>query len=149
LRFDSKGNLWIPAFSSSLIARFDPTTRKFDSFELPIEPRGTETPYALNVDLSCDTIWICGANSDSIWRFDPDSEQFTNYPLPTLVTFTREIDFDEQGRIWTSNSNIPAWQIEGGLQTVIRLDPDGSKHSANVLAKTATPKHRPAATLPH
>jgi virginiamycin B lyase len=149
LRFDSKGNLWIPAFSSSLIARFDPATRKFDSFEIPIEPRGTETPYALNVDLSSDTIWICGANSDSIWRFDPDSEQFTNYPLPTLVTFTREIDFDEQGRIWTSNSNIPAWQIEGGLQAVIRLDPDGSKHSANVLAKTATPKHRPAATLPH
>jgi hypothetical protein len=62
------------------------------------------------------TGWICGANSDSIWRFDPSSERFTNFPLPTRVTFTREIDFDEQGRIWTSNSNIPAWQIEGACK---------------------------------
>jgi virginiamycin B lyase len=149
LRFDSKGKLWIPAFSSSLIARFDPATRIFDSFELPIEPRGTETPYALNVDRSSDTVWICGANSDSIWRFDPDSEHFTNFPLPTRGTFTREIDFDEQGRIWTSNSNIPAWHIEGGLQAVIRLDPDGADDLAPQLAETTAPQQRPAATPLH
>jgi len=149
MRFDSKGKLWIPAFSSSLIARFDPATRKFDSFELPIEPRGTETPYALNVDRSSDTVWICGANSDSIWRFDPESERFTNYPLPTRVTFTREIDFDEQGRIWTSNSNIPAWQIEGGWQAVIRLDPDATDGLATHRAETDARRRRPAATILH
>ena len=46
------------------------------------------------------------------------------YPLPTRVTYTREIDFDERGRVWTSNSNWPAWQIEGGVPKVLRLDPD-------------------------
>jgi len=123
LRFDSKGDLWIPGFSSGLISRFDPVNRTFKSYTLPIEPLGTETPYALNVHPETDHVWICGTNSDSLIRFDPDKEAFTIYPLPTRVTYTREIDFDAQGRIWTSNSNLPAWQIEDGTPRILRLDP--------------------------
>jgi virginiamycin B lyase len=123
LRFDSKGQLWIPGFSSGLISRFDPETRAFESYALPIEPLGTETPYALNVHPKTDQVWICGTNSDSLIRFDPEKEAFTVYPLPTRVTYTREIDFDAEGRIWTSNSNLPAWQIEDGMPRILRLDP--------------------------
>ena len=125
LRFDSRGQLWIPSFSGSLVARFDPETRSFRSWELPIEPLGTETPYALHVDRRNDTVWICGTNSDSLIRFEPESESFTVYPLPTRVTYTRELDFDASGRVWTSNSNAPAWQIEGGMPRLLRLDPAG------------------------
>jgi streptogramin lyase len=124
LRFDSTGALWIPGFSSGLVARFDPATREFESYELPIEPRGSETPYALHVDRRSDTVWICGTNSDTLIRFEPASERFTVYPLPTRVTYTREIDFDAEGRVWTSNSNAPTWQIEGGYPRVLRLDPN-------------------------
>ncbi len=123
MRFDSQGRLWIPGFSSSLVARFDPQTREFESWPLPIEPLGSETPYALHVDRSSDTVWICGTNSDTLIRFEPATEKFTVYPLPTRVTYTRELDFDAQGRVWTSNSNMPSWQIEGGQPKVIRLDP--------------------------
>ena len=123
LRFDSQGRLWIPGFSSGLISRFYPESREFKSYPLPIEPVGTETPYALNVQPGTDSIWICGTNSDSLIRFDPEQEAFTVYPLPTRVTYTREIDFDAQGRVWTSNSNLPAWQIEGGMPRILRLDP--------------------------
>ncbi|MGI9432303.1 MAG: carboxypeptidase regulatory-like domain-containing protein [Myxococcota bacterium] len=123
LRFDSQGQLWIPGFSSNVLARFDPETRSFERWEIPIEPKGTETPYALHVDRRTDTVWICGTNSDTLMRFDPASEEFLVYPLPTRVTYTREIDFDAQGRVWTSNSNTPTWQIERGQPRVIRLDP--------------------------
>jgi streptogramin lyase len=123
LRFDSKGRLWIPGFSSNLVARFDPETRAFETWELPIEPLGTETPYALHVDRRSDTVWICGTNSDSLIRFEPASERFDIYPLPTRVSYTRDIDFDAAGRVWTSNSNAPTWQIERGQPRVIRLDP--------------------------
>ena len=123
LRFDSKGQLWIPGFSSGLISRFDPESREFKSYTLPIEPLGTETPYALNVHPETDHVWICGTNSDSLIRFDPEREAFTVYPLPTRVTYTREIDFDSEGRVWTSNSNLPAWQIEDGMPRILRLDP--------------------------
>lgn len=125
MRFDADGRLWIPGFSSGVIARFDPKTREFHSYELPIEPRGSETPYALHVHRPSGAVWVCGTNSDTLIRFEPGPERFTVYPLPTRVTYTREIDFDAQGRVWTSNSNVPTWQIEGGMPRVLRLDPRG------------------------
>ncbi len=125
LRFDSQGALWIPGFSAGLVSRFDPKTREFRSWDLPTEPKGSDVPYALHVNRRDDTVWICGTNSDTLIRFDPKAEEFTVYPLPTRVTYTREIDFDEQGRVWTSNSNVPTWQIEGLLPRVLRLDPAG------------------------
>ncbi len=125
MRFDGQGRLWIPGFSSGLIARFDPHTRDFVEYPIPIEPPGSDTPYALNVHRPSGAVWICGTNSDTLIRFDPRGEAFTVYPLPTRVTYTREIDFDAQGRVWTSNSNQPAWQIEGGMPRVLRLDPEG------------------------
>jgi virginiamycin B lyase len=121
LRFDSKGNLWVPGFSSGLVARFNPQTKEWKTWPLPTNPPGTETPYALNVDRKSDTVWICGTNSDTLIRFDPKSEKFTTYPLPTRVTYTREIDFDDDGGIWTSNSNTPGWHIETENPQVIRL----------------------------
>ncbi|MBW2279775.1 MAG: carboxypeptidase regulatory-like domain-containing protein [Deltaproteobacteria bacterium] len=137
LRFDSRGNLWIPGFSSSLLARFDPETREFKTYPLPIEPLGTETPYALNVDRRTDTVWICGTNSDTLIRFEPDSERFTVYPLPTRVTYTREIDFDEDGGVWTSNSNMPTWQIEGAIPKLLRLDPGAGAPMGTLAALPA------------
>lgn len=125
IRFDSKGKLWIPGFSSNLISKFDPETGDFEHFEIPVEPLGTETPYALNVDLVTDDVWICGTNSDSLIRFEQSSEKFTIYPLPTRVTYTRDIDFAQDGSVWTSNSNVPAWQIETGVPRVIHLDVNG------------------------
>ena len=132
LRFDSQGKLWIPGFSSNLVARFDPKTRAFEEFHLPIEPIGPETPYALHVDRTTDAVWICGTNSDTLIRFEPANEKFTVYPLPTRVTYTREIDFDAQGRVWTSNSNMPTWQIENGYPRVLRLDPGGAATATRV-----------------
>ena len=136
LRFDSHGNLWIPGFSSSVLARFDPRTAEFRTWDLPIAPRGTETPYALNVDRRTDTIWICGTQSDTLMRFEPTTETFTVYPLPTHVTYTREIEFGADGSVWTSNSNLPAWQIEGATPKIIRLEPGGP--AARPLSVTAS-----------
>jgi streptogramin lyase len=130
LRFDSQGNLWIPGFSASLVARYTPSSGEFRTWKLPIE--GVETPYALNVDRRTDTVWICGTNSDTLIRFQPDTEQFTVYPLPTRVTYTREIDFDEAGGVWTSNSNFPTWQIEAAGPKLIRLEPEGVMERALV-----------------
>ncbi len=125
LRFDSENGLWIPSFSSGKLARFDVVTREFEEWVLPTAKEGVETPYALHVNRKTDEVWVCGTNSDTLMRFDPKAERFTVYPLPTRVTYTREIDFDEQGRVWTSNSNAPTWQVEGGFPRVLRLDPDG------------------------
>lgn len=126
LRFDSQGNLWIPSFSAGVLARFNPATREFKTWELPTRPRGSETPYALNVDRKTDTVWICGTNSDTLIRFDPQTEAFTVFPLPTRVSYTREIDFDAEGGVWTSNSNTPGWHIETANPQIIRILESGA-----------------------
>ncbi len=123
LRFDGDFGLWIPSFSSGKIARFDTRSREFREWTLPTARDGVDTPYALNVDRSSGEVWVCGTNSDSLIRFDPVRERFTVFPLPTRVTYTRELDFDPQGRVWASNSNLPTWQVEGGFPRVLRLDP--------------------------
>jgi streptogramin lyase len=130
LRFDRSGTLWVPSFSAGLIASFDPRTRRFREFPLPIEPRLGEVPYALAVHPITQDVWVCGTNSDTLLRFSPKTERWTVYPLPTRVSYTREIDFDALGRVWTSNSNSPAWQIEGGQPRVLRLDPDPAATAA-------------------
>ncbi len=141
LRFDAHGNLWIPGFSSGVVARFELATREFREFALPVEPRGSETPYALNVHRPTGQIWICGTESDSLIRFDPAAERFTVFPLPTRVTYTREIDFDSEGRVWTSNSNSPAWQIEGATPRLVRLDPRGAALEAIARGDALAPEH--------
>ena len=135
LRFDSKGNLWVPGFSAGVVARFDTKKREWKTWDLPIHPKGTETPYALNVDRKTDTVWICGTNSDTLIKFEPGTERWTVFPLPTRVTYTREIDFDEHGGVWTSNSNTPGWHIETPNPQVIRLREDARPPTATVAAR--------------
>jgi streptogramin lyase len=134
IRFDRRGTLWVPSFSTGSIAAFDPKTARFRSLPLPIRPLAGETPYALAVNPATDDVWVCGTNSDTLIRFEQSAERFTVYPLPTRVTYTREIDFDAAGRVWTSNSNSPAWQIEGGQPRVLRLDPDPEATAARLTA---------------
>jgi virginiamycin B lyase len=131
LRFDAGGTLWVPSFSAGLLAAFDPRTQRYRSYELPTRPLLGEVPYALAVHPKTQDVWVCGTNSDTLIRFRPPKADapatdaaWTVYPLPTRVTYTRELDFDVAGRVWTSNSNSPSWQIEGGQPRVLRLDPE-------------------------
>jgi streptogramin lyase len=136
LRFDRSGTLWVPSFSAGLLAAFDPRTKRYRAYELPIRPLGGEVPYALAVHPQTQDVWVCGTNSDTLIRFTPppalapaSDDAWTVYPLPTRVTYTRELDFDAAGRVWTSNSNAPSWQIEGGQPRVLRLDPEPGARS--------------------
>lgn len=127
LRFDSKGNLWVPSYAEGTINRFDTNTMEWkESLVIPVEPIGSEVPYAVFVDPKTDHLWITGTQSDSMIRYESESERWTIYPLPTLVTYTRELDMDKQGNVWTSHSSSPAWHVEGGIPKVTRLDPTGA-----------------------
>jgi streptogramin lyase len=137
LRFDRSGRLWVPSFSAAKLAAFDPKTAQYREWALPITPLLGEVPYALAVHPATQDVWVCGTNSDTLIRFEPGPERFTVYPLPTRVTYTREIDFDAAGRVWTSNSNAPSWQIEGGQPRVLRLDPEPAARAAALRAEPA------------
>lgn len=126
LRFDSRGHLWIPSFSSDRIVRRDAATGEFEYFPLPTPTAGTDAAYSLTVDRRTDDVWISTTNTDTLVRLRPAAptgQRYTVFPLPTRVTYTREIDFDARGRVYSSNSNLPLRQIEGGRARIIRLDP--------------------------
>ncbi len=121
LRTDAQGNLWIAAFAESKIARYSPSTGKFSLFELPVEPKGSETPYSLNVDKQRGIVWVNGNQSDALFGFDIKTETWRTIPLPRRTTFTRDIEIDTDGTLYTSNSNFPSWHIEGGQPTLVRV----------------------------
>ena len=149
LRFDSRGNLWVPSYAEGSIHRFDTAKMAWkERYVIPVEPIGSEVPYAVFVDQATDHVWITGTQSDSIIRFEPAQERWTIYPLPTLVTYTRELDMDAERNVWTSHSSSPAWHVEGGIPKLTRLNPDGAPDiEASGLFSGTRPAREPAAAV--
>ena len=129
------GMIWVPGFGSGVFAKFDPNTEYWTVYELP--DAENQIPYALNVDRA-GIVWICGTHNDTINRFDPKTETLVEYRLPTRVSYTREIEFGDDGSVWTSTSG-PARHMERGVGAVIRISlpkelPEGG-------GMKLTPKH--------
>jgi putative heme-binding domain-containing protein len=111
------GMIWVPGFGSGVFAKFDPYTEHWTVYELP--DTENQIPYALNVDKD-GIVWICGTHNDTINRFDPKTETLVEIRLPTRVSYTREIEFGDDGSVWTSTSG-PARHMERGVGAVIRI----------------------------
>ena len=111
------GMVWVPGFGSGVFGKFDPYTENWTVYELP--DADNQIPYALNVD-SQGIVWVCGTGNDTINRFDPTTETLVEFRLPTRVSYTREIEFDDDGNVWTSTSG-PARHMERGVGSVIRI----------------------------
>jgi streptogramin lyase len=116
---DQDGIVWVPGFGSGVLGRFDPKSEQWTTYALP--DYDNQIPYALNIDAK-GIVWICGTGNDTIGRFDPKTERLIEIPMPTRVTFTREIEFDEKGNVWSCNSNGPTRHIEGGRGSLIRIE---------------------------
>ena len=121
LRTDAQGKLWITAFPESAIVRFDPASGEFTRFDLPLRPKGGDTPYALNVDRPRGVVWVNGNQSDSLYTFDIATEAWQQIPMPRRVTFTRDVEFAPDGSAYTAIANFPGWHVEDGQPTLIRV----------------------------
>lgn len=125
LRFGPDGILWIPSFDEGKLMRFDPTTQKFESIDLPLMGKDEyETPYALNVNQETGDVWIAANSSDRLLRYIPSEKRFIAYPMPSRVVWFRDLEFTEDGKVCTSNSNLPAYAHEDGLPAFFCINPD-------------------------
>lgn len=122
LRVAGDGRVWVPFFGHARIGRFDPEREEWRVWELPTGPAGTELPYALAVEPRTGDVWITGSNSDTLIRFRPATERFDVFPLPTPVNWTREIEFDARGRVWTCTSNAAIAADREGVSRFIELE---------------------------
>ena len=123
LRADAEGNLWIAAFPESAIARYSPATGQFTRYDLPVLPKGSDTPYSLNVDRPRGIVWVNGNQSDSLYALDIASGAWRVFPLARRGSFTRDVEFAPDGTAFTSISNFPGWHVEGMQPTLIRVQP--------------------------
>lgn len=124
LRSDNLGNLWITSYAESAIAKYDPKLKTFEMFDLPVIPLGSETPYALNYDSKRNWVWVTGNQSDNLFALDLNKKTWKIFPLPKRTSFTRDIEFDQEGNAYVSNSNFPSWHIEDAQPTLMKVDPD-------------------------
>jgi len=141
---DQDGIVWVPGFGSGVLGRFDPKTEKWTTYALP--DYDNQIPYALNID-SKGIVWICGTGNDTIGRFDPKTERLIEIPMPKQVTFTREIEFDEKGNVWTCSSNGPTRHTEGGRGSLIRIELPKGEPAADEgvkLERIVLPHHQVA-----
>ena len=100
---------------------FDPVTSQFTRFDLPLSPKGGDTPYALNVDRPRGVVWVNGNQSDSLYTFNIASETWQQIPMPRRVTFTRDVEFEPDGTAYTAIAHFPGWHVEDGQSTLIRV----------------------------
>ena len=121
LQVDAEGMIWVPAWGSGVIGRFNPDTEEWKIYEMPNAIN--RLPYALNINRKTGAVWITGTGSDTLIHLDPKSGHFTEYRMPSQVTFMREIEIDDEGNIWTSNSASPPRHAERGLASIIKLEP--------------------------
>ncbi|MDP5004312.1 MAG: PQQ-binding-like beta-propeller repeat protein [Verrucomicrobiales bacterium] len=113
------GMVWVPGFGSGVFGKFDPNTEEWTVYPLPNYQN--QIPYALNVAPD-GMVWICGTGNDTLYRFNPETEYLVEFRLPTQVSYTREIEFDAEGNVWTSTSNAPVRHIENACGEIIKLE---------------------------
>lgn len=114
--------VWVPGYGTSQLGRFDPRDETWKVYDLPTEPKGFDLPYNVTVNRTTGDVWITGSNSDTLIRLRPSTEEFTVYHIPTPVDFTREIEFDDQGGVWTCTSDAPQSEDQPGSGRIIKLE---------------------------
>ncbi|MCY3963617.1 MAG: carboxypeptidase regulatory-like domain-containing protein [Acidobacteria bacterium] len=119
------GIVWVPGWASGDVASFNEETEEWKVYDLPHGPNSM--PYALNINPVTGEIWITGTGTDSMLRFDPKTEEFVEYRMPMMVTYTREIEFDEAGNAWTTNSNAPSRHAEHRQGSVLMISAGGGE----------------------
>ena len=125
MRFGPDGILWIPSFDEGKLMRFDPKLKSFEVITLPVMGKNEyEMPYALAVHQKTGDVWIAANNSDRVLRYLPKEKRFIAYPIPNRVIWFRDIDFTKDGKVCTSNANLPAYAHEDGVPAFICIEPE-------------------------
>jgi virginiamycin B lyase len=102
---DTNGSLWIPAYGTNALLRFDPASARFESFALPLRDA---VPYVVRIDHGTGLLWIGTSAADVVMAFDPRTRRFTVYPLPSDGALVRHIAIDPRTRdVWLAYGASP------------------------------------------
>lgn len=124
LRFSKDGMLWIPGFASSSLVKYNSQTLDYSTYSIPtLAPDEVETPYAVYVNPKTQDVWLTANQSDRLFRFLPEEERFIAYPLPSRGSYMRDLAITKNNNLCGTISPVPATHTEGGMQSVLCIDP--------------------------
>lgn len=75
LAMDGNGSLWMPVVQANKVAKFDPASESFSSYDIPTPNSG---PLGIASDRS-GNIWFAESGAGSIARIDPATGNITEY----------------------------------------------------------------------
>ena len=102
---DARGVLWIPAYATNELVRYDPATRAVRRFALPIPDA---VPYVARVDNDNGSVWIGVSAADAVVRFDVQRQRFTVYDLPSKGALVRHLAIDPRTHdVWLAYGASP------------------------------------------
>src|SRR2546429_4708422 len=117
---DGDGIVWFSQFDEQFLGRFDPKTRKYTEFPIPVQrpdyPKGT-------LDLEVDpegNLWLSHMFQSGVVKFDKKTQTFQAFPLPAgLVNEDSQQSMVGPQR-WTVDGKL--WLNDAGIPGMHRLD---------------------------
>jgi len=103
--FDSTGNLWVPAYASNTLTKFDPFGN-IVSGQSGFTGGGLNQPYSVAID-SSDNPWVVNFgpfNASTVSKFLSNGTPATATPYPCSTTCFFSA-FDTVGNLWISAAN--------------------------------------------
>ena len=93
---DQQGRIWFVGQTGNYVARFDPTSSKFERFEID---SGT-FPHTVKID-AAGNAWYAGNRNGMIGRIDGSTGTIKRYPMPAPeARDPHTIVFNRKGQLW-------------------------------------------------
>jgi virginiamycin B lyase len=100
---DAAGAIWMANDGSHTIARYDPETRRYTTYE---PPTSGSAPFGIAVDTG-NRVWFTELATQRIGMLDPATERFTEFPLPDGAKNPYWLAIAPDGRIWFTTLMSP------------------------------------------
>lgn len=98
---DSDGFVWFTELVGQKIGRFDPRTKTFKEFPVPLS---LVTPAVIRVETEGRYIWFTSFVGNAMGRLDKRTGGFQAYPNPLAGGLVAEDTLDSDGNIWFSSA---------------------------------------------
>ena len=101
MRVHPDNTVWLAAIGSNQVIRFDPATKQFTIFDVPvgIKNKKNATPYGMAIG-GDGNIWVVENAFDQIARIDRTTGKFDEFPLSVKDPVARKLGADWDGNLW-------------------------------------------------
>jgi streptogramin lyase/cytochrome c5 len=101
MRVHPDGTVWLAAIGSNQVIRFDPATKQFTIYDVPVGVANNKnaTPYGMAIG-GDSNIWVVENAFDQIARIDRTTGKFDEFKLSVKDPVARKLGADWDGNLW-------------------------------------------------